>query len=132
MGPAPGFVAQPQQQVLLNLSQPQQQPQHQPQQQQQPPQSQPEMVKPVETPQVEPEPEKHNEAPSKPPGYASIAAGQKENNGSGNGIKNDEGRSKDEMPTIDDWNAEIAKDEEESDSNRNCPEIIATLMQDCW
>ena len=51
-------------------------------------------------------------------GYASIAAGQKENNGSGNGNKNDEGRSKDEMPTIDDWNAEIAKDEEESDPNR--------------
>ena len=50
------------------------------------------------------------------PGYASIAAGQKENNVSGNG--NDEGRSKDEMPTIDDWNADIAKDEEESDSNR--------------
>merc|ERR1740122_415312 len=76
--PAPGFVAQPQQQVPLNLSQPQQQqppvqqqqqqqqthqqqhqqqPQHQPQQQQQPPQPQPEMVKPVETPQIEPEPE---------------------------------------------------------------------------
>ena len=51
-------------------------------------------------------------------GYASIAAGQKENNVGGNGNKIDEGRSKDEMPTIDDWNAEIAKDEEESDSNR--------------
>ena len=51
-------------------------------------------------------------------GYASIAAGQKENNVSGNGNKNDEVRSKDEMPTIDDWNAEIAKDEEESDSSR--------------
>ena len=74
------------------------------------------MVNPVEKP-VEPEPEQHGEAPNKPPGYASIAAGSKDGS-PGVGVpagvnKND--NIKDEMPTIDDWNEDIAK-EEESDS----------------
>ena len=78
------------------------------------------MVKPVEKP-VEPEPEKqHNDAPSKPPGYASIAAGR-DNPGNGNGVppmnnKND--NIKDEMPTIDDWNEDIAKEEENNGDSR--------------
>merc|ERR1719228_3199645 len=93
-----------------------QQPPPQQQQQPHPPQQQPEMVKPVEKPVEQLEPEKHSPeaASSNPPGYASIAAG-KENGIAAPVNKNDE-RSKDEMPTIDDWNADIAKEEEESDS----------------
>lgn len=73
-------------------------------------------VIPVEKnePQQQPPPQQKSEnleapvasQPSKPPGYASIAAGLKEN----------KTEVKDEMPPIDDWNEEIAKEEENSES----------------
>lgn len=69
--------------------------------QQQPPQQQQKISEDLEQPQ--------QAQPSKPPGYASIAAGLKEN-------KNE---VKDEMPPIDDWNEEIAKEEENNEMSRD-------------
>ena len=83
----------------------QQQHQSPPQQQPQPDVVKPEVVKPE---MVKPEMEQRPEAPVKPPGYASIAAGHKENL---------ESRNKDEMPTIDDWNADIVKEEQDQEHN---------------
>ena len=81
----------------------QQQPQQPPQPQQQAPQ-QPKPKTPEQPAKVEHVngTEKEEKIPTKPPGYASITAGVKE--------------IKDEMPPIDDWNDEIAKEEENSDS----------------
>ena len=51
-----------------------------------------------------------NEVPTKPPGYASITA-TKDNKAVNETVK-------DEMPPIDDWNAEIAKEEQDNNDSK--------------
>ena len=84
-----------------------QHPQQQQQQQQQQPQ-QPEVIRPHPTEMVKPVDKPSEDENKKPPGF----------NATPEPVENKDNNTNDQMPTIDDWSEDVAKDQEDNEMNR--------------